>query len=191
MSEILGTLFKYLLALLAIAAVVIVLYEALGSSKVSTAISDVTTMQTNITQLAAGSNGSSVTEAELVSAGAIPASMVNVTTAGSKTTTTLSGPWGGTVTFPTAASGMVGIDIPNVPSKDCIKMVMALAPAMQEIDVGPAGSGAGTSVSGSGGASSSGTAPTFGLGEVTTACTNQASNDVVVFFPANITITTS
>lgn len=185
MSEILGTLFKYLLALLAITAVVVVLYEALGSSKVSDAISDVTTMQTNITQLASGSDGATLTEAQLISAGAIPSSMVITTGTGSSASATISGPWGGTVLFPTAAAGMVGVTIPQVPSKDCIKMVMSLAPAMQEVDVG------GTPVSGSGGTTSSTTAVSLSLSTVTTACTAAASEPVTVYFPANITVSST
>lgn len=181
MSEILGTLFKYLLALLAITAVVVVLYEALGSSKVSTAISDVTTMQTNITQLASGTNGGTLTEAQLISAGAIPSSMIGSTGTGSSTTQTINGPWGGTVsiTSPTTPAGSVEITIPQVPAKDCIKLAMALAPAMEELDVGgkPESGGA--------------TAATLSLSQVTTDCQSQgATNSVSVYFPANITIGT-
>lgn len=171
MSEILGTLFKYLLALLAIAAVVVVLYEALSSGKVSETVSDITTLRANITQLASASDGGSITPVQLINAGAVPANMVNGKN--------IYDPWGGALNFIPSEPGMVGIQLLNVPTKACIKLVMALAPAMQEIDISS------NPVSGSGGSISQGPV-TLSLDKVTTNCIQ--SNLVTVYFPAHVSI---
>lgn len=92
MSEVLGTLFKYLLAVLGIAAIVLIFYEALGSNKVGTEVSNITTLQANANQLyATNTSNTSLTDAVLIAAGDAPSSMVSGTT--------LVNPWGGAVTI--------------------------------------------------------------------------------------------
>lgn len=150
MSEILGTLFKYLLALLAITAVVAVLYEALGTNKVATAVSDLTGLQADIAQLYAGSgNTAGITGGSIAQAAAAPASMIS----GTGTNATLVDPWGLTIivapvsiTLPltTAPSGSssdttsngVSVQLQSVPTGACNKLATALLPSMSGISIG-------------------------------------------------------
>lgn len=144
MSEILGVLFKYLLALLAITAVVVVLYEALGSDKTSTAVSDVTTLQANVNQLYAGTNSSSLTAGQvltntLAAAGTAPSDMIS----GAGSSATLIDPWGGAVTVtasppttgatPTPAQAI--ITLASVPNSACAKIVGTLFASMTSVAI--------------------------------------------------------
>lgn len=102
MSEVLGALFKYLLAIIGIAAVVVVLYEALGNNKTSTAVSDITQMQSNIAALYSGTNGTSgglTSASQLIGAGVVPSSMVS--------SGTVVDPWGQTDTVASPTSPAV------------------------------------------------------------------------------------
>lgn len=121
MSEILGTLFKYLLALLAIATVVAVLYEALASNKVGTAASEVTTLQSNIAQLYSGqANVASLSNTVIISAQAAPSSMISGTS--------LIDPWGGAVTVqPDANPGQFDIILGSVPTAGCTKLASSVS----------------------------------------------------------------
>lgn len=137
MSEILGTLFKYLLALLAITAVVAILYEALSSNKVSTAAAQITTLQANINQLYAGTSAgpSGLSNTTLTEANEIPSGMP---VSGS----TISNSWGGTVTIQadTGASltGDADIIYTSVPQEACNKLSLALLPSMTQITINSA-----------------------------------------------------
>jgi outer membrane murein-binding lipoprotein Lpp len=121
MSEILGTLFKYLLGLLAIVAVVVVLYEALSSNKVSTASAEVTTLQSNIAQLYGGqASMASLSNSVVVQAKAAPNSMVSGTT--------LLDPWSGPVTVqPDANPGQFDIILTQLPQSACNKLATAVS----------------------------------------------------------------
>ena len=69
MSEVLGTLFKYLLAVLAIGAVVLIFYEAFGSNKVGTEASNISTLDAKSAQLYSGtSSTASLTDTVLIAA---------------------------------------------------------------------------------------------------------------------------
>ena len=138
MSEILGTLFKYLLALLAITAVVAVLYEALSSNKVSTAVTDLTTLQTNVSQLYAGSNTATLSStatditANLANSSSAPSSMVS--------NGTLVNPWGGAVKVTVAGATSTvppegTIEFDSVPNGACAKMVSSLWPSMTTVSI--------------------------------------------------------
>lgn len=141
MSEILGTLFKYLLALLAITAVVVVLYEALGSNKTSNAVSDITTLQANINQLYAGTNAQSLTAnqditAALASAGTAPSDMIS----GSGSSAKLIDPWGGAVTVTASppsgtTSAQAVITLASVPNSACAKIVGTLFASMVSVAI--------------------------------------------------------
>lgn len=121
MSEILGTLFKYLLGLLAIVAVVVVLYEALSSNKVSTAAADVTTLQSNISQLYGGqTNLASLSNTVVIKAKSAPNSMVDGTN--------LLDPWAGAVTVqPDTNAGEFDIILAGVPQDACNKLATAVS----------------------------------------------------------------
>ncbi|GBR75225.1 type 4 pilus major pilin [Acidiphilium acidophilum] len=121
MSEILGTLFKYLLGLLAIVAVVVVLYEALSSNKVSTAAADVTTLQSNVAQLYGGTaSTASLSDTVVISAKAAPDSMVSGNT--------LLDPWAGAVTVqPDANPGEFDIILAGIPQSACNKLATAVS----------------------------------------------------------------
>ncbi|MGE4482977.1 type 4 pilus major pilin [Acidocella sp.] len=121
MSEILGTLFKYLLGLLAIVAVVVVLYEALSSNKVSTAAADVTTLQSNVAQLYGGTaSTASLSDTVVISAKAAPNSMVSGNT--------LLDPWAGAVTVqPDANPGEFDIILAGIPQAACNKLATAVS----------------------------------------------------------------
>ncbi len=120
MSEILGTLFKYLAALLAIVAVVAIFYEALGNNNSGTAVSEITSLQSGIESLYSGNPSAlttaNLTPASLITAGAAPSQM-------QASATTLVNPWGGTVTLgvPTAGSDF-SITMANVPKDACVKL---------------------------------------------------------------------
>lgn len=132
MSEILGTLFKYLLALLAITAVVAILYESLSSNNVSTAAAQITTMQANINQLYAGTsdNLTNLGNSTLIQANEVPRGMP---ISGS----TISNSWGGAVTIQQdgAISGDVDIIYNSIPQEACNKLVLALLPSMTQITI--------------------------------------------------------
>lgn len=145
MSEILGVLFKYLLAMLAIVAVVAILYEALGSSNTSTAVSDVSQIQANVYQLYSATPNSTTaitaSAAGVIGAGVIPSGMKTSTTStsGGNTTTTanVQDPWGGTVTYPTAATNAVlALEFPKVPMGACAKLAVGVAKAGVAVTIG-------------------------------------------------------
>lgn len=138
MSEILGALFKYLLALLAITAVVVVLYEALSSNKSATAVSDLTTLQADVNELYAGANAATLSgtstdiTSSLATSSSAPSSMVSGST--------LINPWGGAVKVsvigavsPTPAQATIEFD--DVPNAGCAKLASSLWPSMQTVSI--------------------------------------------------------
>lgn len=140
MSEILGTLFKYLLALLAITAVVVVLYEALGSNTTSSEVAGLTQMQANIYQLYEGESGSPTalpaTASGLISAGVVPSSMIGTSSAGAQI---IKDPWGTSATIASATSPAVAaITFPDIPVSACAKLVTSLATAGASVAGGSA-----------------------------------------------------
>lgn len=122
MSEILGTLFKYLVALLGVAAVVLILYQVFGSNKTQNAISDITLLQTNTQALySAQSTFTSVSNAVAINGKLAPQGMIS----GSS----LINPWGGAVTIAVAGGNAAQFDITEtaVPAESCAKMIVGLS----------------------------------------------------------------
>ena len=158
MSEILGTLFKYLLSLLGVAAVVLILYQVFGSNKTQTAIADLTQLQAATQALYNGQNTfTSLTNTVAVSGKLAPSDMVTGAS-------TLGNPWGGSVTVAVnAIPSQFNVTEGSVPADACAKMVAALPTVI--------------------GLSINGTAQTLPLdaGAAVSAC-NTASNTLIFTF---------
>lgn len=125
MSEILGTLFKYLVSLLGVAAVVLILYQVFGSNKTQNAISDITQLQANSQALYNTQNNfTSLTNTIAVSGKLAPSGMISGTA--------LVNPWGGAVTVNVNATNAAQFDITEagVPVDACAKMISGLATAV-------------------------------------------------------------
>lgn len=131
MSEILGVLFKFMLALLGIAGVVVVLYLALSGSSTSTEISNLTTLEGNLAQLYSGNqttNGTtSLTDTVAISSGSAPSSMVSGAT-------NLLNQWGGHVTVSGDVGGDIKVEEDSVPLAACAKMVTAV-PSFSSVSI--------------------------------------------------------
>lgn len=147
MSEILGALFKYLLAIFAITAVLVIAYQALGGSEVEAASGDITTMQANITEFYADQTAPTLdtTTADVVAEGMIPAQMVS----GTGKNATVTGPWGGMISFSSEtaqasgeAGATFGVIIPNIPPTACKKLITTVLPSMDHVDL----EGSGTTI---------------------------------------------
>lgn len=126
MSEILGTLFKYLVSLLGVAAVVLVLYQVFGANKTQNAIADITLLQTNTQGLYNGQNsfnGATPLSNAVAIAGKLAPSDMIPGAAG-----VLSNPWGGTVTIaPNANPALFDItENTLVPADACAKMAVSV-----------------------------------------------------------------
>lgn len=121
MSEILGTLFKYLVSLLGVAAVVLILYQVFGSNKTQNAISDLTLLQTNAQSLYNGQNTfTSLTNTVAINGKLAPSGMIS----GGN----LLNPWGGAITANVNAGNAAQFDVTEaaVPQDACAKMVVSL-----------------------------------------------------------------
>lgn len=121
MSEILGVLFKYLVALLGVSAVVMVAYQVFGVNKTQTAISDLTTLQVSAQALYAGqSSFTTLTNTVAIAAKLAPSGMISGTA--------LTNPWGGTVTLAVNGANSSRFDITEtlVPTEACAKMASNL-----------------------------------------------------------------
>lgn len=119
MSEVLGTLFKYLLAVLAIGAVVLIFYEGFTSNKVGTEASNITSIEGSAAQLYSGqANTTSLTAKVLIAAGAAPNSMVSGTA--------LVNPWGGGVTVTGDATDDIIITDTGLSQSACAKLVTSV-----------------------------------------------------------------
>lgn len=122
MSEILGALFKYLVALLGVGAVVVILYQVFSTNKTQNAISDLTQLQANSQALYNGQNTfTTLTNTVAVSGKLATASMI----AGSSN---LQNPWGGVVTINVNSGNASQFDITEtaVPQDACAKMLVGL-----------------------------------------------------------------
>lgn len=122
MSEILGTLFKYLGALLGVAAVVFVFNKVFGANKVQNTISQVTQTTGNIQSLYnAQNNFTSLNNAVIIAGKLAPADMVSGAN--------LVNPWNGTVTFAVDASNAARYTMTHndVPNDACAKLAMGIA----------------------------------------------------------------
>jgi type II secretory pathway pseudopilin PulG len=125
MSEILGTLFKYLVSLLGVAAVVLILYQVFGANKTQNAMSDITLLQTNSQALFNSQNTfTTLTTAVAIGGKLAPTSMISGAT--------LVNPWGGTVLVNVNAGNAAQFDItePSVPADSCAKMIVGLGTAV-------------------------------------------------------------
>lgn len=123
MSEILGTLFKYLVSLLGVAAVVLVLYQVFGANKTQNAISELTLLQTN-TQALYNGNGTfaTLTNTVAINGKLAPSGMIGGAAG------VLLNPWGGSVTIaPNATNTRFDITEGSVPIDACAKMVAGLS----------------------------------------------------------------
>jgi len=122
MSEILGTLFKYVLGLLGIVGVVVLLYYALSSNSVSAEVSNITTTEGNLAGLYSGSTANagttSLTNAVAIAASAVPAAMVS----GTK----IINQWQGAVTLSGDAGGDIIISEAGLPQAACAKIITAV-----------------------------------------------------------------
>jgi hypothetical protein len=123
MSEILGALFKYLVALLGASAVVAVFYLTLMQSKTQEAISQMVQLQTGIQQLYNGQPSFiGLNNAVAIASGLVPSNMIN---AGA-----LFNPWGGAVVIAAAnANANFSLSTAGVPQDACTKLTMALGAA--------------------------------------------------------------
>jgi hypothetical protein len=125
MSEILGALFKYLVALLGVAATAVVLYQVFGSNKTQTAISDLTQLQTSVQSFYSGqSTFTSLTNTVAINGKLAPTDMI----AGAS----LTNPWGGTVTVNVNAGNSSQFDATEtlVPQDGCAKMITGFGSAV-------------------------------------------------------------
>lgn len=123
MSEILGTLFKYLVSLLGVAAVVLILYQVFGSNKTQDLVSGITQLQANAQALYnAQSSFTTLTNTVAVSAKLAPTQMI-------ASATTLSNPWGGAVNILVNSGNAAQFDINTVgvPPDACAKMLQSLS----------------------------------------------------------------
>lgn len=124
MSEILGAAFKYLVALLAVVAVMAILYMVLGSNKTSTATSNIAQTAANVQTMYAGSNSfsslSSVVNDTNGRKKIFPASML----AG----TQIKNVWGGDVTLVVNSSNASQFDMTEnmVPGKSCASLATSI-----------------------------------------------------------------
>jgi hypothetical protein len=128
MSEILGTLLKYLVSLLGVAAVVVILYSVFGANKTQTAITDLTLLQGNTQALFSGQSAfTSVTNTVAINGGLAPKGMLV-----SGSTTQLQNPWGGSVTLLVNAANPARYDITEtlVPSEACAKLSSSMSAAL-------------------------------------------------------------
>lgn len=117
MSEILGALFKQLIALIGVAAVAVILYNVFSSSKTTNATNDLNQLQTNIQALYSSQTSfASLTNAVAVNGALAPTRMIS----GGN----LVNPWTGTVTVNSNASDVTRFDVTEtkVPNEACSKM---------------------------------------------------------------------
>lgn len=124
MSEILGTLFKYLMVILGAVAVVALFYMTLGQDKTHKAVSSITQLQANTQALfSTQTSFSGLNNAVAVTGGLAPSDMIS----GSD----LINPWGGGVTIAVNPSVSSRFDITstNIPADACSKLASILGAA--------------------------------------------------------------
>lgn len=123
MSEIMGTLFKYLLSLLGVSAVVLVLYQAFNLNKIQNTITDITQLSSNVQSLYSGQSAfTTLTNTTAIAGKLAPLGMIQGGAG------LLTNPWGGTVTI--AVNGVTStkfnITELGVPIEACAKIVSGL-----------------------------------------------------------------
>lgn len=121
MSEILGTLFKYLMAILAVGAVVAITLSVSKGNKTSNAITDISQLATNV-QVAYNqtSTFTTITPAAAVNGKMAPDDLISGAT--------LVDPWGGTDTLAVNATIATEFDfgLPAVPQGECTKLATSI-----------------------------------------------------------------
>ncbi|HEY0843437.1 type 4 pilus major pilin [Methylotenera sp.] len=123
MGEIFGTLFGKIIALLGLVVVVGVLYLAFASDKTTKATSDITLLATNAQALYnAQATFTSLTNTVAVSGQLAPKTMISGAS-------TLTNPWGGSVTINVNAGNAAQFDITDttIPAEACSKMLTTLS----------------------------------------------------------------
>ncbi len=127
MSEILGAMFKGLLALLGVGAVVAILYQAFGTNKTQAAMTNTTQLHANAQTLYhTVSTFDSLTNEVAINGKLAPSDMISGTE--------LVNPWGGTVTIGVNAGSKSEFDIvhsASIPSDSCAKMTGGLGTAIR------------------------------------------------------------
>jgi type II secretory pathway pseudopilin PulG len=124
MSEILGTLFKYLMVILGAVAVVALFYMTLGQDKTHKAVSSITQLQANTQALfSTQTSFSGLSSAVAITGGLAPSDMIS----GSD----LINPWGGAVTIAVnpSVSSRFDITTTNIPDDSCSKLASILGAA--------------------------------------------------------------
>ncbi len=156
MSEILGTLFKYLVGLLAVVAIVLITNNVMASNKTQNAISDVTQLATAAQSLYNGSPAfTTLTDSVAIDSHIAPADMISGTG--------LVNPWGGTVTVAVDANpSQFDITETLVPNAACVQFASTLT-SLQTLKI-------------------NGTAQTLPLDPGTAATTCTASNTMTLTF---------
>ena len=122
MSEVMGTIFKFLFALLAVGGVVALGYTATTANKDQQAISQVSTLVLGIQQLYSGQNNyTSLTNTVAITAG-LPVNGTFTAPA------TINDPWGGAVVVAVAAGNASSftVTVGGVPPASCSKLVTGL-----------------------------------------------------------------
>lgn len=117
MSEILGALFKALMAIIGVAGVALVLYSVFGASKTGNAINDLTQLQSNAQSLySTQSSFTTLTNAVAINGGLAPTRMIS----GGN----LVNPWSGAVTVNVNAADATRFDVTQagVPNDACGKL---------------------------------------------------------------------
>lgn len=125
MSEILGALFKYVMMVLGVAAVGAVGYQVMYSNKTSRGLSDLTTMQNNISShYDMQSSFATLTNTAVINGGWAPPTMVS---GGA-----LVNPWGGTVTVAVNSGNSTLYDVTEtkVSTDACTTMLTGLSNAV-------------------------------------------------------------
>lgn len=129
MSEILGTIFKTILALLGVAAVVVISYSAFNNSKNSNAVAQLSQLVFNAQAFYTGTPFTSLTNAVAIvgdnGAKLAPEDMVSGGT--------LVNPWGGAVTVAVNASNSANFDVTTagVTSSGCQKLATNMPTAVK------------------------------------------------------------
>lgn len=125
MSEILGAMFKYLVAIIGVAAVVGTVYIVFGSNRAQAALSDLSQLQSNTQALYSGQPSfASVTNAVAIAANLAPSSMISGAA--------LVNPWSGAVTINVNAANASNFDITEaaVPADACAKLIVSTPTAV-------------------------------------------------------------
>jgi hypothetical protein len=129
MSEILGTLFKYLMAILAVGAVVAIGLNVQKSNKDGNVAADISQLSTGVEAMYGNqATYTSLTPAIAINAHIVPQEMVSGVT--------LLDQWGGTDTLSVNASNATEFDIgvPLVPQGSCVKMATTMHPITMTIN---------------------------------------------------------